>query len=196
MSDEADLRAAEEAVGEAEEDASNAKWALRQAEDKLRVVKNRVETNLVARATGPLPIVAGRALRRSCALSEVRGFLAATDHMGCRGVIGGDRQYATNGHLMIDVDTIDGLELIKAEAREAIGSRMGRLVREDLPVKQGSTWCRKLSGITIDLRYSTLVEDLFHGVEWWSSTIANTALAYVGADLVAVVRGVTMLGEP
>ncbi len=190
MSDEMDLRAAKYELDKAGEDLENARRAWSQAQDTLENVEERIEKSLVARATGPLPPVGDRVVRRSCALSEVREFFAATDCYRGRYVAHAGRLYVTNGHMLVDVDSIDGLQEIKSDASSVIGRRTERLTRADMPVKCGDTTCRKLGALNVNIRYATLVEDLFPGVEWWGSRREGAALAYVGDDLAAVVMGI------
>lgn len=186
MSNEKEIQAAEKQVHETGMDLDAAQQAHDSAEGRLRGAMRA----WLRRITGPIEPVGSRTVRRSVPLSDLPEYLADNDASWALRGICGDRMYVTNGHLLIDVESIDGLERIDANANHHIGTRQERLVRVDAPIEVSETLTlRSFVTIAASARYTTIVEDLFPGVEWWCASLAggHQLHAVVDGHLVAVV---------
>ena len=195
----------EAAVDDAQADLDDAEGALEEAEAELEALEEEEEEEEEAPAklaaekidaafttdrAGPMRPPGDRPIRTVCALSEIPPeFGKAMVDGSLHGVAGsgGDR-WATNGHWMIRVDSIDGLPMIKAAPEQVIGARGPAVTRDDVPRKVGSIHARTFGNVATDLRYSSLIEDLFPGVEWHcAGTNLEPLHAVVDGALVAVV---------
>lgn len=198
MSTEQELQAAETAAEEA-----NA--ALEDAEAVCRSVEHQrddVMARWIARISGPIaPVSEARVVRRSCTVAEIPAHVGERDSTGGLRAIVGDRKYATNGHLLLDVDSVEGLPLIPHHPRTVIGERGAKLVRIDTPIVGTPGYAAPIRDFTggadriiADARYTTIVEDLFPGVEWYEATdgAGRKLHAVAAGHLVAVVMPIKL----
>ena len=191
MSDEQEIQAAEQQMDEADIDLDAARLAHRSAKGRLRGAVRLWRK----RITGPIEPVGARVVRRSAPLSELPAYLWHDELRWPRG-IAVDRPYAANGHVLIAVDSIEGLTAIDVRHADVTGSRAEPLTRDDAPIKLSKTLTiRSFSSargrVLANARYTTIVEDLFPGAEWYAahfSTGGERHLhAVVEGHLVAVV---------
>jgi len=162
------IKEAERAVEKAQEILDRAESELEELEADQKRETTRDVDALVAARTGPQEPVGSRTVRRSCPLAEIpKWFAAAMLDRRMEAVEWSGRKFATNGHVAIDVETAEGLTKIGTSCKgifDLVGGR--RLRRHDVPVMVGSTPCRRTGRRLLDLRYASLVEDLFPGVKW------------------------------
>ncbi len=192
MSNEREIQAAEKQLHETGADLDAAQRAYRSAEGRLRGAMRM----WLKRITGPIEPVGSRTMRRSVPLADVPGYIGDNDSSWApRGLVG-DRMYATNGHVMIDVESVEGLTMIDAHPRDIIGSRAERLTRADTPIEYSETLTIRSFGsgegrILANARYTTIVEDIFPGVEWHAAHLLTGGMRHLHAvtdgHLVAVV---------
>jgi hypothetical protein len=184
LSTEREIYAAEAAMRDAGDVLDAAQNAHRHAVGAVNGVMQR----WIKRITGPIAPIGDRTVRRSCALAEIPAYLGDTDASGSVRAIVGERMYVTNSHLLIDVDSVEGLERIQAHPRVVIGERAEKLTREDTPVEHSDTltirrFTSDAGNIIANARYTTIIEDLFPGVEWFAAKLGQ------GRHLHAVVEG-------
>jgi len=163
------VRDAERRVDRAEGAVDNAERELCDAKEALDEIEEVAEKETIEEATGPQKAIGERVVRVSCSLGELPEWFHETDANGVLRCLRGERLWATNGHVMIDVDSVDGLEVVKADPAAVIGKSGALLVRADTPVKVSGILCRDFGTVAVQLRYATLVEDLFPGCEWRST---------------------------
>jgi hypothetical protein len=179
-------------VDEAEEALSEARSRLEQAEEALKQLEHRADDDEVTARTGPIRPAGDRPIRKQCSATEIPDWVL---DMACNSenvaVNFDGNRYIANGHVMLCVDSNAGLREIVGIKSDTFGTRLlSPAIRADVPVRDGSfrVPCRMLGNSIVDLRYSSLVEDLFPGVEWWIAGGAESPVhALVDGHLVAVV---------
>ncbi len=192
---------AEREVERCEDEVADAESALEEAEAELEALEEERDAPeraadearaaaLVAERTGPQRPIGDRMVRQLCALGEIPQRYAAMMSDGLlRGLYSanGDK-WASNGHWMIRVDSIDGLAIVATPAGDVIGATGSPITRDDAPILIGSFYARTFGSIFAMLEYTTLVEDLFPGVEWHArSGSLQPIQALVNGQVVAVV---------
>jgi hypothetical protein len=185
------LKDADERVDRAEEALERAWDELRDAKNERDTIETMAQAAAIAEATGPQKPIGDRVVRQSCPLSEIPEWFGKIDPTDAARTVIGERMYATNGHVMIVVDSVDGLEVVRSnggavDPAKIISANVAPLVRLDVPVMNSCVLCRDFGSTLVQLKYASLVEDLFPGCEWWSTTTQATH-ALVDGRVVAVV---------
>ncbi len=187
---------AEEALYEARDRARSAAKSRDRIQERIDAPKREARAKylaaILARATGPQEPIGDRVVRTSCACDEIPPELEQGTAMGEFRGLGGDNgdKWATNGHWMIRVDSVDGLPMLKTHPSALLGSPGERLDRADTPRNVGAGGdlpTRRLGDVFVDIRYSTFVEDAFPECAWHACSEADRVLAVVNGETVAVV---------
>ncbi len=188
--------------------AHDAQYAVRQTLRELQYQRDAPKREaalaaelqqLMSDRVGPMRPIGDRVIRTECLGDEIDAIMKRDSlDVGFHGVFGtksaDGRTWFTSGYFAIR-SSIDKLTVTTRDIDGVIRPRTTPLVRQDVPVKEvpGGMWVRSFGEEHIQLTYATMIEDLFPGLEWWSTGDKLMPVnAYVNGELVALVMPVRM----
>jgi len=189
----AEVEEFEEALEEAQDQLADAEEKRDAIDEEVNGPRRRAEAAaieaLAAERTGPIRPIGDRVVRTACDPSELPGWfsdsekLKALEHDG--------RLWLTNGYMTIAATETGEAPMMPPGSGSAFGTTWIVADRTDLPVLEDNMWVREFGEQGADLRYVSLVEDLFPGLEWRSGGCEFDPIhAYVDGALVAAVMPV------